>query len=970
MADQSSFPDFEGVGVIAKSVIDPLTPEQRAEYRRRLAEKLQDPEFRKIEGFPIGTDEAILALSDPPYYTACPNPFLEEWLAEHAKPYDPDTDDYHRQPFAADVSEGKNHPIYNAHSYHTKVPHRAIMRYILHYTEPGDVVYDGFCGTGMTGVAAQLCGDRAEVEALGSDPKKNKPGDYKVDDEGGIWERVSWEAHVAIKAGRTNPHPFLTDPKPFSKLGARKAVLNDLSPAATFIAYNYNTPVDAAAFEREAKRILAEVDEECGWMYTTLHREEGKWTDEEWVAFANQSAEGLSRCADAEAIRSYLAVLGKQSPLGKVEFTVWSDVLLCPSCGEDIVFYEVASDPLTGRVEETFACPSCRAEATKRTCSRKTVELYDSVIDATVTTPVQAAVRVSYQYKGQRHQRAADSFDRALAKLCASIPILDPYPTSALPFMHMTHERARMDAKGITHLHHFHSARSRRALAHLWNLASEVSNERLRRFLLFTVDQTVWGLSKMSRYVPTHFSQVNQYLNGVYYLGSLQAEVAPGYILNGKVKRLASLYRGYHPKVGSIYCTGSCSTPLLRTACLDYIFTDPPFGENIYYADLNFLVESWYGVLTDSQPEAIVDQAKKKALTDYQEAMTTCFRAYFAALKPGRWMTVEFSNSSNSVWNAIQEGLERVGFVVADIRILDKLSGAFRQVTAASAVKQDLIISCYKPTVRFERLFAASKGTVEGVREFVEQHLEMVPVAPLTEAGKIQSLTERTHSILYDRMIAYHLVQGAPIPLSAVEFEKLLSEHFFKEDGMWFLPNQLAQYQARKMRGAEPEQFSFYVQDEKSAVRWIRAELEEENQTLGELTPKFMRELKEWPKTEPRPELRDLMREYFVQNTDGTWAIPDPENEEHLATLRRNQMLKLFRGYATEKGKLGSFRKEAVIEGFKHCWQTKQHHVIVRVCERMKPADLQADRELLQFYDIAKDMTPEDATGQTEFVWE
>ena len=79
----------------------------------------------------------------------------------------PPNDTYNREPFATDVSEGKNDPIYNAHSYHTKVPHKAIMRYILHYTEPGDVVFDGFCGTGMTGVATQLCGDKATVESLG-----------------------------------------------------------------------------------------------------------------------------------------------------------------------------------------------------------------------------------------------------------------------------------------------------------------------------------------------------------------------------------------------------------------------------------------------------------------------------------------------------------------------------------------------------------------------------------------------------------------------------------------------------------------------------------------------------------------------------------------------------------------------------------------------------------------------------------
>jgi hypothetical protein len=48
--------------------------------------------------------------------------------------------------------------------------------------------------------------------------------------------------------------------QPISRLGARKAVLTDLAPAATFIAYNYNMPVDAQAFEREARRILAEVE--------------------------------------------------------------------------------------------------------------------------------------------------------------------------------------------------------------------------------------------------------------------------------------------------------------------------------------------------------------------------------------------------------------------------------------------------------------------------------------------------------------------------------------------------------------------------------------------------------------------------------------------------------------------------------------------------------------------------------------
>ena len=946
------------------AVEDPLTPEQRAEYRRRLAEKLKDPEFRKIEGFPIGTDEAILALSDPPYYTACPNPFLEEWLAENATPYDPDTDDYHREPFAADVSEGKNHPIYNAHSYHTKVPHRAIMRYILHYTEPGDVVYDGFCGTGMTGVAAQLCGDKAEVEALGSDPKKGKPGDYKVDDEGNIWERATWESHLAIQGGRVNPHPLITEPKPFSKLGARKAILNDLSPAATFIAYNYNTPVDAAAFERESKRILAEVEEECGWMYTTLHREEGKWTDKEWDAFVEQSAEGLSKCADAAAVQDYIFALREVTKLGRVNYMVWSDILRCPSCDSEFVFWDVAIDRTSGSVLESFQCPTCRSTTTKNKASRNFEAKFDSAIGQVVREAVQRPVLVNYKVLRKGFEKPADRFDLALESIVGASDSKFWYPVERLPDGVNTTQP--MSSHGRGYVHQLYDARAIRVMAKFRSLIPQ----RSKAWFAFT--SMVWRATLLNRLVVSYQfhgggGACGAHLKGTYYLSSLPSVPSAIEQIRNKFSSITAL--NWLRDFSSVMETSSATSYVGKSA-VDFIFTDPPFGGNINYSELNFLWESWLGVKTDSVPEAITNSVQKKGMAEYQDLMMGCFRRYYEVLKPARWMTVEFHNSSDSVWNAIHEALERVGFVVADVRVIDKQQYSFKQVTTSGATKKDLVISCYKPSENFVRDFERDKGTPQGVKDFLEQHLAMLPVAPMTQGGKLEQIAERTLGVLYDRMISYHLVQGAQIPLSAVEFEKLLAEHFFKDDGMWFLPNQLAQYQARKLRGAEPEQFSFYVQDEKSAVRWIRAELEEGNQTLGELTPKFMRELKEWPKTEPRPELRDLMREYFVQNTDGTWAIPDPENEEHLATLRRNQMLKLFRGYATEKGKLGSFRKEAVIEGFKHCWQTKQHHVIVRVCDRIKRADLQADRELLQFYDIALDMTPEDASGQLEFVWE
>src|SRR5690606_3792570 len=84
---------------------------RREHFLRILAEKLQDPEFREQDGFPNGSDEAILAMSNPPYYTACPNPWVEEFGSQFSAAAG-HTNSYIRNPFVADVSEGKMDPIY------------------------------------------------------------------------------------------------------------------------------------------------------------------------------------------------------------------------------------------------------------------------------------------------------------------------------------------------------------------------------------------------------------------------------------------------------------------------------------------------------------------------------------------------------------------------------------------------------------------------------------------------------------------------------------------------------------------------------------------------------------------------------------------------------------------------------------------------------------------------------------------
>jgi len=921
----------------------PSEEARRDHYLKLLATKLRDPEFRKIEGFPIGKDEDILALSDPPYYTACPNPWIGDFLNAYGTPYDPKKP-YHREPFAADVSDGKTHPIYNAHSYHTKVPHRAIMRYILHYTEPGDVLFDGFAGTGMAGVAAQLCADRAEVQALG----------YRVRDDGVVLDEEG---------------------KPFSKLGARRAVLNDLSPAATFIAYNYNTPVDVNDFEREANRILKEVEDESGWMYETKHKD------------------GTKR---------------------RIDFTVWSEVFTCPECGGEVTFLDEALDEESGKTRDEFPCPHCDTTLTKRNVDRMFETSVDPSLGGAWKRVKFKPCLIQYRVGKVKHEKVPDADDIATLMRIEKLPFPKSVPSNRWPIEEMYHG-SRIAPKGFTHTHQFFLPRAAHTMGALWQKAANHTDARMRGMLLYFVEQAIWTLSRLNRYRPTGFSQVNQYLTGVYYLAAQHAECSPWYILGGKASRLVSTF-GTMKTARSFAqtTTASAAIPLLPSESLNYIFTDPPFGENIYYADMNILVESWHRVFTNTKTEAIIDEPKGKGLGEYQQLMLDCFREYYRVLKPGRWMTVEFSNSQASVWNAIQTTLQEAGFVVANVAALDKQQRSFRSVTSPTAVKQDLVISAYKPNGGLEDRFAKRGETEDGAWDFICTHLKNLPISK-PKGGQLEFVAERDPRILYDRMVAFYVGHSTPVPLSSAEFQAALAEKFPERDGMFFLSDQVNEYDKKRAQMENVGQMSIFVEDERSAINWLRNFLKDRPSTQQDIQPDFMQQLNaSWKKWEARPELRTLLDQNYLQY-DGTgevpsqihsylstqfkelrnlpkdhaqlrhkamdrWYVPDPKNLIQVEAIRNKRLLEEFWSYLpdgytppvllADRGqtlpgltapspkipknrKLKEVRTEAVRAGFKHCYQQKDYQTILAVAEMLPESILNEDEQLQMIYDNA-----------------
>ena len=409
---------------------------RREYFLNLLRDKL--PELRKRPDFPHGEDEDILRMSDPPYYTACPNPFLTDFVEHHGRPYDP-AEEYHREPYAVDVSVGKTDKLYRAHPYHTKVPHLAIVPSILHYTKPGDLVLDGFCGSGMTGVAAQWCG--------------TAPESYRKELE------ARWK-----QEGREAP-----------EWGARMVVLGDLSPAATFIAANYNIPFDVAEFAEAARQLLDDVEEEVGWMYETLHSD-GKTT-------------------------------------GRINYTVWSEVFSCPECAGEVVFLEAAMEPETGRIAKHIECSHCGAMAAKEKMQLLFETFWDAPHGRMERRPRRVPLFINYKIPGGPKAKPIvkriDERDVALLKRIETAGLPENFPVAELPDCQMTRV-GRVRTTNTHCVHHFYLPRPSRSLAEMWKRTVESGTARSQHMLRFLVEQTMQTMSVMNRYRPTGFSQVNQ----------------------------------------------------------------------------------------------------------------------------------------------------------------------------------------------------------------------------------------------------------------------------------------------------------------------------------------------------------------------------------------------------------------------------------------------------------------------------
>ena len=637
-------------------------------------------------------------------------------------------------------------------------------------------------------------------------------------------------------------------------------------------------------------------------------------------------------------------------------------------------------------------CPHCGANVKKSSATHKMSSFYDPFLRTTVQQPAQVPVVV----RGRNSERAADASDYDINDRCLALAA-----NMEIPIAKMMHRdepwgdiyRAGYHA-GVTHVHHFYTPRQLLAIA---TLAGNFRQSPLgRRLLLVMTSFAIRNGFKGNRYVINSHNpngRINGPLTNCLYFPSLFAEQNIVDLARSKGTDLLNAFKTVSRFNGKFCLSTESATGLDRLPenSIDYVFIDPPFGANIMYSEMNFLVESWLKVVTNNRKEAIVNKTQEKDEDDYRSLMTKCLEQFFRVLKPGRWLTMEFHNSRNSIWNAIQSAMGDAGFVIADVRILDKKKGTvYQEYYVSGATKKDLVISAYKPTQDFESRFSLEAGTEKGVWDFVESHLRLLPVF-VGKDDKSEPLAERQQYLLFDRMIAFHVQRSVSVPISAAEFHAGLAERYVERDNMFFLAEQVVEYDKKRMAVSECSQLEFFVSDEVSAIQWLKQLLKSKPQTIQDLRTQFMQEVAGWQKHEKTLELGELLEQNFlcyddkddvpsqihgylsknfkdVRNLEKDdpklkakakqrWYVPDPRKEVDLENIRQRALMREFNGYRQSIGKLKTVRTEALRAGFKDCYNNDEHKAIIEIAGRVRGEIILDDAALVMYLDNANRKT-------------
>jgi 16S rRNA G966 N2-methylase RsmD len=411
-------------------------------------------------------------------------------------------------------------------------------------------------------------------------------------------------------------------------LAGRRAILSDLSPAAVHIAGNYTAPCDPDGYRRGVDRLL--------------------------------------RWAEPQIEPLYRVPCPTCGGPARTEYLVWSDLRRCPQCADEVCVWDARGE--TG--VRNLTCPSCMATFDKNDAS----VVGERAVSANLTCEACAGGRIAISARPVDVERA----EVDVASISFWYPDV-PFGTDWEMW------RGGHRDLGITAVADFWSPRNLAALATLWEGITREDDKRVQAALRFTFTAIV---NRASRRYQWNAKRPTNVLGGTLYIASLRYEWNVLSLLHRKVRAVESFYRTTRIPTGSVSVRQSSATDLswIGAGSIDYCFTDPPFGANIYYADSSLLWESWLGTLTDRSQEAVVSRRRNgKGIGAYGQLMSASLAEIRRCLKAGGVITMVFQNTDDAVWAALRDAAVDADLEVAGATTLHKAQPSFKGIKASQA---------------------------------------------------------------------------------------------------------------------------------------------------------------------------------------------------------------------------------------------------------------------------------------------
>jgi DNA modification methylase len=645
--------------------------------------------------------------------------------------------------FKRNLKVEKNDALYTAHSYPTKVPPEGIIPYIKHYSQPGDTILDPFSGSGMTGVAVRL-----------------------------------------LSAERSE---------------RRNVILNDLGSAACHITYNHNNPVDPALLAQAYDGLRNDLIDLESLLYSTWHPLNNFDLSEDLSWSTIQNAAKRAR-AKGEGHVVPVKRAGKHINLvqGKIVTTIWSEVYACPlkqrsgnTCNAEVVLWDEAMDQKAGRMSKKFPCPKCKGELSRR---------------AFRSLPTNKAVWIVYEYqdpsskKFKRHARRPYKFDheRLIQIQAKKIPYWVPSQDILPQREMMTMGPAKL---GIRKVSDFYTRRNLHACAAIWDAISKLPNARIRQALAFACTNTFWHATRMRRF---NVKGGMRPLTGTLYVPQISAECNVFQVLDHKIEDLKRFYAEIksHPADNFALVQGSATKlKAVTNDSIDYIFTDPPFGGNIYYSDCAIIWEGWLNSFTAEEHEIHFNRVRKpenggKTREKYAVLVRESYQEMYRVLKPGRWASIVFNNSDDEVLNVFRQGAIEAGFEIQEVLFLDKDQKSVKGYLGRNGTQQvtncDFVLTLRKPATA-----RVSHGTIARFRAandklILNKIVEYLEDLPSKVKKQPETFTEehRTSPFLHSMLVRRFLSENRDLSgLSLTRITAICRQNLLEMDGQWFLPD-------------------------------------------------------------------------------------------------------------------------------------------------------------------------------------